>query len=197
MKRKRGKTHANAKRTNQNKPWEIKKKLRKEITKEVAKSYNSYINNIIGGSLTTNPEQFGSFIRKNKTETLGIPTLKVNDNMKTTDHDKAKALNDHFKPVFTNEQLPIPTKGPSPFPYIKTPEIRLNGITKQLEALNPQQTIRARCNSRNDTKGNAKEISPIIQHLFGNNPALLANSHKRGTQPLSMQYTKRQQIWFC
>ena len=39
--------------------------------------------------------------------------LKVNDNLKTTDHDKTNALNNHFKSVFTNEQRPIPTKGPS------------------------------------------------------------------------------------
>ena len=102
----------------------------------MTKSYNTYINNIIGESLTTNQKQFWSFIRQNKTEGLGIPILKVNNNLKTTDHDKANALNDHFKSVFTNEQLPIPTKGPPPFPSIQTLEIGLNGILKQLEALN-------------------------------------------------------------
>ena len=59
--------------------------------------------------------------------------------VKTTDSDKADALNDYFKSVFTKEQLPIPTKGPSPFPSIQSLEIGLNGVTKQLQALNPNK----------------------------------------------------------
>ena len=65
----------------------------------MTKSYNSYINNM-GESLTTNPKQFWSFIRQNKTKNLGIPVLKVNNDLKTADHDKANAFNDHFKYVF-------------------------------------------------------------------------------------------------
>ena len=120
LQRKRDKAHSQAKKTKRNKHWEKFKQLRKEVTKEVANSYSSYINNVIGESLTTNPKQCWSFIRKNKTENLGIPSLKVNDMVKTTDSDKADALNDYFKSVFTKEQLPIPTKGPSPFPSIQS-----------------------------------------------------------------------------
>ena len=82
--------HSKAKKTKRNRHWENFKQLRKEVTI----SYGSYINNIIGESLTTNPKQFWSFIRKNRTENLGIPSLKVNDIVKTTDSDKANALND-------------------------------------------------------------------------------------------------------
>ena len=92
LQRKRDKAHSQAKKTKRNKHWEKFKQLRKEVTKEVANSYSSYINNVIGESLTTNPKQFWSFIRKNKTENLGIPSLKVNDMVKTTDSDKADAL---------------------------------------------------------------------------------------------------------
>ena len=64
LQRKRDKAHSKAKKTKRNRHWEKFKQLRKEVTKEVAKSYGSYINNIIGESLTTNPKQFWSFIRK-------------------------------------------------------------------------------------------------------------------------------------
>ena len=166
LQRKRDKAHSQAKKTKRNKHWEKFKQLRKEVTKEVANSYSSYINNVIGESLTTNPKQFWSFIRKNKTENLGIPSLKVNDMVKTTDSDKADALNDYFKSVFTKEQLPIPTKGPSPFPSIQSLEIGLNGVTKQLQALNPNKASGPDEIPAKVLKETANEISPIIHHIF-------------------------------
>ena len=172
------------------------KQLRKEVTKEVANSYSSYINNVIGESLTTNPKQFWSFIRKNKTESLGIPSLKVNDMVKTTDSDKADALNDYFKSVFTKEQLPIPTKGPSPFPSIQSLEIGLNGVTKQLQALNPNKASGPDEIPAKVLKETANEISPIIHHhIFqqsytsGQLPeawktALVTAIYKKATSPI-------------
>ena len=126
-------------------------------------SYNSYINNIIGESLTTNPKKIWS-IRQNSRENLGILALKINNNLKTTDHDKANALNDHFKSVFTNEQLPIPTKGSSPFPSIKTLEIGLNSIIKQLEAVNPNKAPGPDEIPAKILKETAKEISPSLEY---------------------------------
>ena len=141
-------------------------KFKKVITKEVTKSYNSYINNM-GESLTTNPKQFWSFIRQNKTKNLGIPVLKVNNDLKTADHDKANALNDLFKSIFfTNEQFPIPTKGPSLSPSIQTLEIGLSGIIKQLVALNSNKAPGPSDITAKILKETAKEISPIIQHIF-------------------------------
>ena len=113
MQIKRHKTHAKAKKTKKNKHWEHFKNLRKVAKKEITKSYHNYINNIIGESLSTNPKRFWSFIKQTIPEKLGIPTLHSNDKMQTTDHDKANTLNNNFKSVFTNEQLPIPSKGPS------------------------------------------------------------------------------------
>ena len=46
-------------------------------------------------SLVTNSKQCWSFIRTNKTENIGIPSLKVNDMVKTTDSDKAMARRFH------------------------------------------------------------------------------------------------------
>ena len=86
--------------------------------------------------------------------------------VKTTDSDKADALNDYFKSVFTKEQLPIPTKGPSPFPSIQSLEIGLNGVTKQLQALNPNKASGPDEIPAKVLKETANEISPIIHHIF-------------------------------
>ena len=86
--------------------------------------------------------------------------------VKTTDSDKADALNDYFKSVFTKEQLPIPTKGPSPFPSIQSLEIGLNGVTKQLQALNPNKASGPDEIPAKVLKETANEIFPIIHHIF-------------------------------
>ena len=100
------------------------------------------------------------------TENLGIPSLKVNDIVKTTDSDKANALNDYFKSVFTNEQHTTPTKGPSPFPSIQSLEIGLNGIIKQLKALNPNKASGPDEIPAKVLKETANGIAPIIHHIF-------------------------------
>ena len=98
--------------------------------------------------------------KENKTENIGIPSLKVNDS------DKADALNDYFKSVFTKEQLPILTKGPSQFPSIQSLEIGQNGVTKQLQALNPNKASGPDEIPAKVLKETANKISPIIQHIF-------------------------------
>ena len=86
--------------------------------------------------------------------------------MKTTDSDKANALNDYFKSVFTNEQPPTPTKDPSTFPSIQSLEFGLNGITKQLEALNPNKASGPDEIPVKVLRETAHEIAPIIRHIF-------------------------------
>jgi len=64
-------------------------KSRKVKSRKLSKSYNSYINNITGESLTTNTKRVWSFIKQTQRENLGIPSLNSNDKMQNTDHDKA------------------------------------------------------------------------------------------------------------
>ena len=127
--------------------------------------------------------------RKNP-ENLGIPTLHSNYKMQTTDHDKANTLNNHFKSVFTNEQLPISSKGPSQFPSIQTLDIGVNGVRKQLEALKPHKATGPDEFPARVLKETASEISTIFQHIFQQSYTT-ANSHKLGPQLLSHQYTKK------
>ena len=199
IQRKRDKTHARAKKTNKNKYWEHFKNLRKVVKEEITKSYHNYINNIIGESLSTNPKRFWSFIKQTKTENLGIPTLHSNDKMQMTDHDKANKLNNHFKSVFTNEQLHIPSKGPSKFPSIQTLDIGVNGVRKQLEALKPHKASGPDEIPARVLKETASEISTIVQHIFqqsyttGKLPqawttALVTSIYKKGNKSNPVNY---------
>ena len=86
MQRRRNKSHKKAKQTGLNKHWEQfreLRELRRQTTKALATSYKSYVNNQIGDRLKTNPKRFWSFIKANKRENIGIPTLRVNENKAT------------------------------------------------------------------------------------------------------------------
>ena len=74
-----------------------------------------------------------------KIENLGIPALRTGTQTKlcTTDKDKAQALNEQFQSVFSSSSSDnIPEKGPSN--YLSTSHLKMHeGVTKQLENLNP------------------------------------------------------------
>ena len=61
---------------------------------------------------------------------------------------------------------PTPTKGPSPFPSIQSLESGLNGVTKQLKALNPNKASGPDEIPANVLKETANEIAHIIHHIL-------------------------------
>ena len=107
MQRRRNKSHKKAKQTGLNKHLEQFRELRRQTTKALATSYKSYVNNQIGDSLKTNPKRFWSFIKANKRENIGIPTLRVNDKPITNDRDKANALNNSLPLYLPTKDTPF------------------------------------------------------------------------------------------
>ncbi|KAK2170257.1 hypothetical protein NP493_1155g00021 [Ridgeia piscesae] len=131
MKRKRDKSYKKAKQTGRNSDWEKFRQLRRQASKAAAKSYSDYLNNHIGESLKTNPKQFWSFIKANKRESIGIPTLQTHGQIITNDGDKANTLNNQFSSVFTQEIYPIPHLAPSTYCDIPFLEIELDGAIEK------------------------------------------------------------------
>jgi hypothetical protein len=92
---------------------------------------------VLGTSLDTNPKQFWSFVRAQRREAIGIPTLSTSGTNHVTSSTKAEALNDQFSSVFTNEDLTnLPTKPESPYNSVGELVIELPGVIKQLQKLN-------------------------------------------------------------
>ena len=81
-------------------------------------SHNSYLNDVIGDSLTENPKKFWSYVKLSRSENLGIPPLKTEQGVFVTNKDEAETLNSYFFSVFTNEQLPLPKCPISPYSSI-------------------------------------------------------------------------------
>ncbi len=94
------------------------------------------MNDIIGESLKSDSKLFWSFVKSQKRESLGVPTLKVNGRLHVTDKDKAEALNQQYCSVFsTSDNSDLPDLGHSPYPDIDNLDIGINGVTKQLKAV--------------------------------------------------------------
>ena len=166
MQRRRNKSHKKAKQTGLNKHWEQFRELRRQTTKALATSYKSYVNNQIGDSLKTNPKRFWSFIKANKRENIGIPTLRVNEKPITNDRDKTNALNNQFTSVFTSESYPIPVIDHSLYSSIPPLDIGTNGIIKQLKNLNQNKATGPDELPARVLKETAEQIAPIITHIF-------------------------------
>ena len=105
MIRKKDRLHRKATRSKSNKDWDIYKLCRNATQKMQAKSYDNYIRNVIGASLTQgeNQKKFWSFVRLNKSENLGIPVLSSQTGLHITDTAKADALNAQFTSFFTHD----------------------------------------------------------------------------------------------
>ena len=59
--------------------------------------------------------------------------------IRACDKDKAESLNSYFHSIFTQEQMPVPNIGISPFSSISDLRISPAGVFKQLSQLNPKK----------------------------------------------------------
>ncbi|CAB4002571.1 Hypothetical predicted protein [Paramuricea clavata] len=120
------------------KHWDEFKKEQNLVSRLVKQSHSSYLNDIIGASLDTNPKKFWFYVRTSKSDSSGIPPLKFNDKLCVSDKSKADALNFQFHSVFTRENAPIPNKGQYPYTFISD-FINSQDVAKQLSELNPSK----------------------------------------------------------
>ena len=191
MQRRRNKSHKKGKQTGLNKHWEQFRELRRQTTKALATSYKSYVNNQIGDSLKTNPKRFWSFIKANKRENIGIPTLRVNDRPITDDRDKANALNNQFTSVFTSERYPIPVIDPSLYSSMPPLDNGTNGIIKQLKNLNQNKAILAQTNSQLESSRKLQNKLPPSSRTSSNSHTTQANSPTTGFKHWLPQSTRK------
>ena len=109
--------------------------LKHSIQRDLRKSYWQYINSLISFEPTHGEHQqqkkFWSYIKSLKKDHVKISSLSTPDGLVTDDTQKAEALNAQFKSVFTTEQDgPLPDKGPSPHPTMLEISITISGIRK-------------------------------------------------------------------
>ena len=129
--RKKDRRHRRAVRTKDQHHWKAFKRQRNSVSNLIKDSHNSYLNDVIGDSLTENPKKFWFHVKHSRSENLGIPPLKTEEGVFVTDKDKAETLNSYFFSVFTNEQLPLPKIPISPYSSIADLHISPEGVAKK------------------------------------------------------------------
>ena len=115
---------------------------RNKVAKMTQKAPYNYINHTIGDRLTEQPRSFWSYVKLMRTENIGIPTLRTQTKLCTTDIEKADILNEQFVLVFTHERnMNIHDKGQYPFPDIPDLNISTAGA-EQLLSMNPTKACK-------------------------------------------------------
>ncbi|XP_072182188.1 uncharacterized protein [Diadema setosum] len=157
--------------------WKDFRKFRNQVAKIVHEAHDNYINNIIGASLQDNPKVFWSYIRKCRTEVIGIPSLRTAVKLCSAAAEKAEVLNNFFHTTFTKEDMQnLPSKDQSPYLPIGHLHFDRRGVEKQLQQLNPSKASGPDEIPPKLLKLMAHEIAPVLSFLF-------QQSYNTGTIP--------------
>ena len=138
--KKKQKLFKKAKKTKQPAHWSNYKNFRKFVRNNLKEARNNYICNTLKNSLNDNPKTFWSYIKRLKSNSVGVSDLTSNGVLHSDPKTKANILNNQFFSVFTIEdtkQLPTTDLHVSEkvTQLIITPE----GVLKQLLNLNPNK----------------------------------------------------------
>ena len=130
--RKKQRLYNKAKKTNKAEDWTNFKSLRKKLHQEMTRSRNQYTSEFLVQSVKDTPKSFWSFIKKVKSDKVGVADLEINGSVISDSKAKAEALNSQFVSVFTDEDLSqIPSLGKSHVPNIQPLKISCKGVEKQ------------------------------------------------------------------
>ena len=101
----------------------------------------SYINQFLTTAITDKPKAFWSFISKLRQDNQGIGDLNIAGNIISDDKQKAEALGNQFKSVFTHEgNSKLPNLNDSPHGKIPKITISLKGVHDQLSKINTSKS---------------------------------------------------------
>ena len=143
------------------------RKARNCASKLMKSEYQAKLGEIIG-DINSNPRSFYRFINSKRIDPTGIPALKNQSKIVTSDADKAECLNNYFGSVFTVENdLDIPEPDSIPNRGLM-PEITVTqpGVQKLLSGLNENKSPGADDISPHILKKCHGELSGPLTFLF-------------------------------
>jgi exonuclease III len=164
--RKRDRLFLKAKHSRKDSDWAKYRSHRNALTKSIRKAHNTYLNDVIGGALDTDPKKFWGYLKYTRTENIGIATLKSGETLHISDKDKAEALNRQFQSVFTVDDDNIPNKGPPRYPSIPDLSIGEEGVRKQLSSINARKACGPDEIPAKFLYDYAEQLSPMLSHLY-------------------------------
>jgi hypothetical protein len=168
MCKKKGRRYKRARKSGKNKDWESYLIYQKETRNALEKARWDYVNGILQTSLESkNSKPFWKYIKSQKNEHFGIPSLKKDGKMYSDSKDKCEILNSQFKSVFTKIAATITPQLPgNNFPSIIPLEITTNGVKKLLEKINVSKAA-----GPDEIPGRllnmlSAELTPVLHSIF-------------------------------
>ena len=117
-------------------------KLKQEVQSALKQAHNNYVDGIFEEDQgSSNPgKRLWSYIKSLKIDKIGIPSLLYENKLVSKPKQKAEALAQQYKSVFTTEDTSyIPSKGPGEHSKMPSIDITTNGVEKLLAGLNPRK----------------------------------------------------------
>jgi len=165
--RKRDKLLSKAKKSKSPKAWCVYKQQRNKVTKALKDAHNDYLNNVIGENLENDPKKFWRYVKRSRSDGSNIPTLISEDEcLHVSDKNKANALNNYFKSVFTADDGNIPHHHSQSTSQIGEIVFDVNGVQKQLERLNVNKSGGPDGIPNRVLRDLSFEIAPILTLIF-------------------------------
>ena len=80
--------------------------MKKEVQRELRQEHHAFVEAILtdNGETASTNKRFWNYVKNRRSDSSGKGTLKVGSELITDPTEKAKALNGHFKSVFTTNQ---------------------------------------------------------------------------------------------
>jgi len=165
----RKKLYNKAKRSKLESDWNAYRSARNLVNYSLKEAHDNYYTRLFDNSFSGNRRQFWKYIRAKRQDKQDIPTLLVDGQLISNSKEKANALNNHFKSVFTKENLSIlPTISDTTnsIPDMTTLTISQSGIQHLLSTLDEQKACGPDLISPYILKHCANEIAPVLQVIF-------------------------------
>ena len=147
--------------------WERYKVIQKTTRRSLQRAKRGYISDHLANNIKDNPKAFWTFVKKTKSEEVGISDLKVNNSVISDAKGKAEALNNQFASVFTQENTDeIPTLDTEDYEEVPRLIISSEGVLKQLKNLAPNKAPGPDQLPPWFLKIAAEELAPILTNIF-------------------------------
>ena len=160
-----------ARRTQDPQDWKKFKDLRKVWKNKLSEAHNEYVLELLNWSENKSTSSIGkkfwTYIKSIKRDNVGVGVLKTEGTDITDNHQKAEILNNHFKSVFTDEDITVfPDLGSSDIDDIPPLEFHAKGIVNLLKNINAKKANGPDGLSSWVLKEAAEEVAPFLTFIF-------------------------------
>ncbi|XP_072018627.1 uncharacterized protein [Amphiura filiformis] len=143
------------------------KNLKQEVETALKHAHDEYIEGVFEEDTGNPAKKLWSYVKSLKIDKIGIPPLLYKNRLVSQPKQKAEALSEQYRSVFTSESTShLPSKGPSKHATMPDIEITTNGIEKLLTALNPKKAVGPDQVSTWMLKTFASTLAPILKEIF-------------------------------